>query len=407
VGTPVNGTTIGYTNDYQNGTGTVGCSTTGATGLDRVYQVSIPAMQRGVVTVTPTADAGYNPSINLVEGAATVCSAMPRVCAAGSNSAGANAAESVSIYNTTGAAKSYFAIVDSTTGGGDFSIGYTAGTPAANDTCTTSGAAITAGTLTTQNLTGFINDYPTGTGCATARGPDRVYRVNLAANEKYTFTATPTGVDGGFDPVVNFVPGPSSNCETTPRVCRGAVDSTLRNEAETGSFTNNTGAALELFVIVADYETDSTAREFSLTSAIATAPAGESCGVPLLVTAGMQTNQSTSGASADVTFATTATGCVSTGSSPDKVYSVSVPAGQTLTVTATPAMDEDLIVNIIDGAASVCTNVMMCADSSDTGFEGDAETATFMNSTGAAKTVFVQVSGYGANQNYSLNVQIQ
>lgn len=407
AGTPVTGTTIGYTNDYQNGTGTVGCAES-VTGFDRVYQVAVPANQRGIVSVTPTADAGYNPSINLVEGAAAVCSAMPRVCVAGNNSAGANLTESVSIYNTTGAAKNYFAIVDSAAGvGGDFSFGYTTATPSANDTCTTTTTSTAMGTLTGQNMTGFVNDYPSGVGCRTARGPDRVYRVNLAVNERYTVTTTPTDADGGFDPVINFVPGPASNCESGTRTCRGGADATLRGQAETASFTNNSGAALELYVLVADWEAVSLNRDFTLLSTIAPVTAGESCGVPQVATAGMLAAQTTMGASSDVTFNSMSMGCVPTGSSPDKVYSVSVPAGQTLTVTATPALDEDLIINIIDGAAAVCNNVLMCADSADVGFDGDPEVATFMNATGAAKTVFVQLAGYGANLNYSLNVQIQ
>jgi hypothetical protein len=159
-------------------------------------------------------------------------------------------------------------------------------------------------------------------------------------------------------------------------------------------------------VIVSDYYNNTPNRDFTLTSAIAAATAGESCQLPLVAAAGMLAAQTTTGASTDVLFDSAATGCVSS-SSPDKVYSVTVPNGQTLTFTATPAAMEDLIVNIIDGAALTCNNVMMCAASADDGFDGDPEVATFMNASGAPKTVFVQVSGYGSDLNYSLNVQIQ
>ena len=84
-----------------------------------------------------------------------------------------------------------------------------------------------------------------------------------------------------------------------------------------------------------------------------------------------------------------------------------VPAGKTLTVIATPAAMEDLIINIIDGAALTCNDVMVCADGADMGFDGDPETATFTNSTGAPRTVFVQVSGYDTGLNYSLTTTIQ
>lgn len=409
--TSVAGTTIGYTNDYVSDVDTVGCSTSGYSGNDRVYQVAIPANQRGILTVTPTADAGFNPSINLVEGAASVCSAQPRVCATGTNAAGADTPEVLAVYNTTGNAKNYFAIVDSTSGGGDFSIGYTVGTPAANDTCTTNNVILTAGTLMNQNLTGFENDYSTGTGCISSRGPDRVYRVNaLAPNALYTATVTPT-LDGGFDPVITFIPGPATNCDTAPRTCAGGSNRATRNLAETGSFRNNTAAAVDLFVVVGDTQLSSTNRDFNLTSAITAGVAGESCQLPRVTTAGMLTGETTAGATVDVAITSSSTGCRSAGSSAtgaDRVYSISVGAGQTLTVVGTPAAMEDIVLNVIDGPASACNSVTMCAASADSGGDGAAETLTFMNSSGAAKVVFLSVAGYNETLSaYSLAVTVQ
>ncbi len=406
----VPGTTVGYTNDYQNGTGTIGCtSAASVTGLDRVYSVTIPSMQRGVVTVTPTPDAGYNPSLNLVAGtSASTCSAMPRVCATGANAAGANGAESARLYNTTGADQTYFAIVDSSGGGGTFDINFTASAPAADDTCTTNTTTLTAGTRATENLATFTPDYGSGTNCLGANGPDRVYKVVLAANQKFTGTVTPNNPDGGFDPVLNFIPGPAANCETQPRTCKGGADATLRGEAEKAAFTNNTGASLDLYLTVADYETSSTDRAFTLVSSIAAAPAGESCQIPQTIGAGMTTGQTIADFSADTVFATAASAtCVNTGPQPDRVYAISLNAGQMLTVVATPDTNEDLILNLVDGAASTCGNVMACGASADDGFDGDPETVTFTNSSGATKVVFLQVSAYTIDAAYSLAVTIQ
>ena len=81
---------------------------------------------------------------------------------------------------------------------------------------------------------------------------------------------------------------------------------------------------------------------------------------------------------------------------------------QTLTVIATPVTTEDLIINIIDGPASTCEGVTMCAASADRGIAADPETATFRNTTAAPKTVFVQIAGYQSNDtSYTLNIQIQ
>ncbi len=398
-------TTVGYANDYQNDAAMVGCATTGALGPDRVYLVSVPPGERGTVTVTPTADAGFNPSVNFVEGAAAVCAAIPRVCVAGSNAAGANLPESARVYNTTGSAKTYFAIVDSTSPPGAFDIGFTAASPPVDDTCTRNTTTLTAGTRN-DNLTGFSGDYLEGLNCQTATGPDRVYRVQLAPNEKYTGTVTPTGVDGGYDPVLNFVPGPAANCDAAPLACRGGADSTARNQPETAIFTNNTGASLSLYLVVGDYFTNASNRDFSLVSTITTAAAGESCQLPQTVGAGMLTGQTLVGLSADVVFnAASAATCIDTGSLGDRVYAISVAAGKVLTVVATPAGNENLAVNVIDGTAASCNDVMDCATSANDGVAGEPETVTFTNSTGATKIVFVQVAGIPAGL-FSLNVTI-
>ncbi len=410
-GTPLTAqTTVGYTDDYSNTSASVPCSSA-TSSADKVYAITVPPNQRGVVTVTPAAaDGGFNPSLNLVEGAAAVCSAMPRVCVAGSSAAHPNEAETVSLYNTTGTAKSVFAIVDGTNEG-TFNIAYTAGVPAADDTCTTNATAA-AGTQN-HNLTGFVTDYNSGLNCLGFAGPDRVYKVAaLGANQKYAFTLTPTGADGGFDPVISFIPGTASTCDVAPRTCKGGMDLTFRNQAESGAFTNNTGVALDLYMVVADYEVGSTNRDYTLVSTVAAATAGESCQLPLVLAPGVLAGQNTVGASADVVFAPTSTAtCEPTFPLPDKVYQVTIPAGQSMTFTAAPAGQEDLVLNVIDGPATNCNNVTACLLTVNDGFEGDPEIATYANSTAAPKTVFVEVSGYpaagAATINFSITLAVQ
>jgi hypothetical protein len=406
------GTTVGYTNDYVNDSAMVGCASSGVLDADRAYQISIPPGQRGIVTVTPTGTTGFNPSVSLVEGAASVCSAVPRVCAAGTNAAGADLPESVSIYNTTAAAKTYFAIVDSTSAPNAFTVGFTAATPAADDTCTTNMTALTSGVAVTGNFTGFVNDYVGGTNCFPSNGPDRVYRAQLAVDEKLSLNLTPTSPDGGLDAVINFVPGTAATCDSSMRTCEGSIDYSLRGAVETGAFTNNTGAALSVFVVVGDYETNSTNRDFTITGTIAAAPAGESCRLPLALTAGTLAAQSLAGASADVFYATAAsTTCTRGNGVPDRVYAATVPNGQTLTVAVTPGAAADFAVNIVDGPATACANVMDCLDTADNaGASTTAETVTWQNTSGAAKTVFVHVVPLdlaALTAQYSLNTTIQ
>jgi hypothetical protein len=400
------GTTENYTNDYQNGTGTVGCATTGALGPDRVYQISVPATQRATVTVTPTTDGGFNPSINFVEGPATNCSAMPRVCAGGSNLGGTNAPEVARITNASAGTKTYFAIVDSTTPPGPFTIGYTTATPPADDTCGTTTTVLTAGTRATESLAAFAPDYTSGTGCRSSNGPDRGYKVTLAANEKIGVTVTPTGGDAGIDAVVNFVAGPAANCEATPRVCRGGTNAVGVGLPESSAYTNNSGASQEVFLLVADFQTTTMTPGYSLTTTIGASPAGESCQNPATLGVTTATTGDTTGASNDVVFNTAASASCTSITRPDRVYAITLPASKVLTVTATPNSTEDLLLNLIDSPATSCNDVQACLQTADVGFSSDPEVLTYTNGA-TAKTVFLQVSAYSNNAKYSLAVTIQ
>lgn len=406
-GTPLTGqTTVGYSNDYQNDIDAVGCSLTGTTGFDRVYEITVAPSQRGHVTVTPTGGSGFNPSLNIIDGPAAACAAVPKVCAANANAGVGNEPETAAVFNGTNAAKTYFAIVDSSSLPGNFDIAMTSSTPLADDTCTNASATLTVPSTRTDNLTGFYPDYNAGENCLESSGPDRVYKVSVPPNQRYTTVVTPTG-DGGLDPVLNFIVGPPSNCETTQRRCRAGMDFTIANGVETSAYTNNTSAPVDVFLVVSDYAADSTNRDFTMVSSMTAAPAGESCASPMVATAGVLTNQGTTGASADVVFAASAPTCLPTGVLPDQVYAVTVPAGLSLTFTATPGGMENLVLNLIDGPASTCENVTVCADKANDLGSGGAETVTFTNTTGAAKTVFVQVAANRQTATFSVNVQIQ
>lgn len=404
-----NQTTVGYFSDYNTGTG---CQS-GTLGRDRVYEVNVPAGQRGTVTVTGTTtpDGGsFQPSLSLVVGPAANCDAMPRVCDA--SSASASGAHSAAWFNGGASAQQVFAIVDSfSTDQGNFNISFAAATPPADDTCTSTTTTLAAGTRN-DNLTNFASDYgAAGTGCYAFTGADRLYKVTVPAGQKYTATVTPANgsMDGGYDPVINFVQGPAAACEMT-HTCVGGADFGVRGEGESAAWSNFTGAPVDLFVQVSDYTT-SAATDYALVSAFSTPAAGESCNLPQTVTAGTFAAQSNVGLSPDVTFDPAAMGCVDTSGLPDRVYAVSVGANQTLTVTTTPPAGADggvgtqnVAINIID--ASSCSMVTTCADSANVGAGGAAETATFMNAGTTAKTVFVQVVSVPAG-NFNVTVQLQ
>ncbi|MGV3622601.1 MAG: hypothetical protein ACO1OB_17410, partial [Archangium sp.] len=384
-------TTVGYGNDYALQTGYHNCASSGYQGPDRVYSFSVPANQRGRVTVTP-ADGGMNPSLNLLANGMAMCSATPRVCSTGTNTGAAGQDETLSFFNTGTGAVDFFAFVDSAvTTGVDYTISYALDVPAADDTCTTSQTSLPDAGSVTGSLAGFTNDYGgVAAGCFQAGGADRVYRAHLEAGQKLTATLTPTDPDGGFDGVVNFFTGTANGCEALPRTCAGGFDFTLANQTEAGGFVNTTGMPLDVFMAVADWEEGSANTGFTLTTDIGPTPAGETCDAPIVTGAQSFPNSTFVGATGDTSFAASASSCVATAGLPDVVYEISVPAGKQLVAVATPQAGVNIAMNLIDGS---CRDIAACLANANAGAAGAAETLTWTNSGSAARTVKLIVVG--------------
>jgi hypothetical protein len=252
----------------------------------------------------------------------------------------------------------------------------------------------------------FERDY----ACTVSRGPDRVYLAQAPAMQRFSVTVTPTpsAADAGFDPSVAIIAGPATACDSPTRRCLTGSNSALRNAPETAGFANVSQTAQAVFVVVgatsdvADQDTT-----FSISSATMPVQAGDVCENAQAITSGMALpTESLVGYFRDYAFAS-ARGCRS-GSGSDRVYSVSVAAGQTLTVRGLPDAMSDIVLNVVDGPASCNVSALTCLVSADRGAAGTEDRLTWMNTTGAPKTVLVVVSRYtpGA-MSYSLEVTAQ
>ena len=406
TGAPVAGTTVGFLDDYAAGA-TTSCATFSTFGNDRVYGFTVPNGQRARVTVTP-ADAGFNPSLSVVAGAAAACEVTPRVCVAAANSGSGGAPRVASFFNGSGMPQGSFAIVDGS-GSGDFTIGLATAAPPADDVCTTATTMLGTTALTNQTVrpTGvtFERDY----ACVSAsRGPDRVYVAQAPANQRLTVTVTPTPMvmDGGFDPVLSLIAGPAAACDSAARRCVAGVDASSRNQPETASFTNATGAAQTVFVVVGSYFENDTDTVFSLSGATSAISAGEVCENAQAITSGMALMTETlTSFGRDYALATSCSS--STGA--DRVYSIAVGANQTLTVRGVPDMMADIVLNVIDGPAANCNaSSVVCLASADRGATGQEDRITWQNTTAASKTVFIVVSSYRPGMmTYSLEATVQ
>jgi hypothetical protein len=129
--------------------------------------------------------------------------------------------------------------------------------PIVGQSCATA-LPITAGARTDTTL-GYENTYGgTGANCASnvgTPGPDRVYSISVPNNQKLTVTVTPSNATAsGEDPAVYLFPAPASSCDgTAPPCLAGAPDTNGRGVAETVQYTNTTGSARTVFIVVDTY----------------------------------------------------------------------------------------------------------------------------------------------------------
>lgn len=415
--TTVAGTTAGFNNDYTSSMAPT-CAGFNTLGNDRVYSLTIPNGQRAKVTMV--ADAGFAPSLSLVAGTAADCEAMPRVCVASADSVTNTLSDggfvpqprTAALFNGSGAALTAFAIIDGPTGaGGQFSLGFTSAAPAVDDTCTTATTALGTTTLTNQTLrpagVTFERDYT----CATGTAPDRVYVAQAPANQRLQVTVTPTPMtmDAGFDPTLSIIDGPATSCDSATRRCVAGTNSAGRQLPESAGYSN-VGAAKTVYVVVgATSDSPSVEPIFSLSASTTPVQAGDVCENATAVTSGM-TLPTESVMSFFHDYAFSSAGNCRSGPGADRVYSISVGAGQTITARATPDMAADVVVNIVEGPAANCNASprITCLASADRGLDGQEDVATWMNATGAAKSVFVVISNYKTGpMTYSFGVTVQ
>jgi hypothetical protein len=394
--TPVQGTTVGASNDYGDG---VRCAS-GVTGPDSAWAFDVPPGQRATLTVTPTSgDGGFNPSLSVVPGAALACEATPRQCLSAANAAfGSAAPRSTSAYNPGATPLPTFVIVDGASGGaGSYTLSATVSTPAANDVC---GTAVTtlpitplASTmpLTAQTLVGFERDYDC---VASASGADRVYLAGVQAMQRVSVTVTPTPMQpdaGSFDPVVALIGGPATTCDSIGRVCLADVDDGAQARAETLTF-NNPGAARSAFLSVGAWERAPLDSTFSIVATSEPVPDADVCEKAIAIgVTNTRTGDSLRGLLRD--YAPSATTCRS-GAGADAVYAVTFSSS--FTVTVTPDAMSDVVLNVVDGPATACATATACLASADSGGDGAAETLSVVNAAGGMKTVFLIVSRYDA-----------
>jgi len=372
-----------------------GSATVTSNAPDHVYKVTVPAGQRVVASLeSPDFDA----IINIVPNLASCGSANPDggsdtvgvVCAAGAD----DPEPSTIKFKNTGAGpvEAYVLVDGYSSGEGDYTLSLDIGPTPAGDDCDAPTPLVSGTPLTAQSIqagSGFANDYSqTGTNCTSSSdGIDRAYALSVPAGQRASISVTP---GTGFDTTVSLAVDAAA-CAS--RTCIASSDNGGTAAADTIQWTNADSVTRTLLVIVDSDE--AAGGTFDISATVAPVPAGDVCGnIAAPTPAGTLTGESFATFASDWDSLTTDMGCAF-GDGPDRVYSVSVPANQRLTVNATSA-SVNLALSLVEGAAAACaSDPIVCASSANQNFSTGAESLTFDNFTGAAKSVFVIVDRVG------------
>jgi hypothetical protein len=362
-------TTSGFTDTYQGR-----CAF--RSGPDRVWAIEVPQNSQLIATVT-----GADVSLSLL-GSLADCASETAGCFASTDSFGQT---EVLTWTNRGEARVVSLVVEAAASASfSLSVAFVPVTPPAGDTCFNAGAPIASSvTLPGQSLSGYGDDYRwSGSGCAGfgLNGPDRAYAVVVPAGQR--LRATVTGA--GFDATLNL----TTACPLfTGATCLAGANAQGAGGAETLTWTNTGAGSATVFLVVDTWM--STPGPFDL-SIVLEAALGETCTTPeVIVPPATLTNQTTVGFSNDVS-------CGSAFSQPgfDRVYSVTVPAGQLLTAVMTPASFDGALV-IIDGPASACQAMgSVCQGVSDNIGSSAVENLSWRNTSASPRTVFVIVDSF-------------
>ena len=149
----------------------------------------------------------------------------------------------------------------------------------------------------------------------------------------------------------------------------------------------NRFGASSMYLIVGTYANPGS---YSLDVSVDDTPPGSVCETAVAITPGILYSQSLVGFYDTYHYPTSnCTGYADFG--PDRVYSIVVPAGDTLTVSAKPVAGLDISVYLIRGPAQNCRPSQECLVGADDAEEGGMETVSYRNMSATAETMFIVV----------------
>lgn len=385
----------GYTNDLEQ---SLDCASDAVlTGAERFYVVDVPPGKQLSVTATPQPT--LDTLLSIIDGAAACTEPVTCIARASPTASLAGRPDVVQFTNKGTSPRSVFVVVDSLRGtAGTFDLVATLTDPVVGDFCANA-LPLAIGTPVTGTTVGAANDYAPSQGACSADsdGPDVTWSLVAPPGVRTTVTVTPSSTDGGFAPSLQLVSGPASACEVVPLACSASADA-APNAPRQASLVNGQPSPQSVFVLV---DSKDSAGAFTLSASTSPLASNDVCtsattGLPVSTPTAPQAlvNQSLTGFVRDYA-------CVSSSRGPDRVYPLTLPAAErvTITVTPTPGLDGgtfDPTISAIEGPASSCDGpTARCIADVDVGIVGQPERLVLQN-PGPARQVFAVVSSWAA-----------
>ncbi|MCC6999004.1 MAG: hypothetical protein IT370_30605 [Deltaproteobacteria bacterium] len=265
--------------------------------------------------------------------------------------------------------------------------------PTGGETCALA-TSFGPGTYPGQTTVGANNDYTgslSANGCTGSDdGRDLVYSVTVPPNKRLIASVTPTGA---YDPSIYLVGTPAAACGAMPRLCLASDDSGGAAQTNTVRYINNGASDQTVYVIVDTGNPSDPGGVFTLTIALDDLPAGDLCDTAPVTALSNLSAQSTDGFAPHYNFS--ASSCVAA-TGPDRVYQLTLPAGQRVVATAMPVGGFDVALNVVEATApTACNATPSCVTSANAGVTGVPETVTLVNESGSPRDVFLIVDSVG------------
>lgn len=375
---------FGGTNDYA-WNGVPGCATSGFTGPERAYPVIVPANTQLLVTLNRTSGT-WTASLNVV----TSCTPTPTSCLGSSNARNPN---SLAYRNASSSPQSLFVLVDPSSTSfpspSPYDISFSFGPipPTPGDVCLTAVPLLTNPSGSTVN---YLNNYTTGTGCNFSSGLDTTFTVTIPPGQRLVSSVIATLPDGGtsINPNLSLIAGNDAG------VCEGAITcvtgaSFLSTNVETLAWYNAGSTAADYFLVFDTTLSTDPGTTYSFTNTIAVPPLGDRCENPFVLTSGVPMTMQPIDSAVNDYFGT-GSGCNSTATLGDLVYTITIPPAEVLTVNVQPSATINTTISLASSAENCAARVCL-ANANTSSTVGALDTLTYTNASTAPLPVFIIV----------------